>query len=128
MIKFVKDKKIICSAILKIIYPEHTDDDLTRATKTWWVNIRNTGGLGLTDTGYEAFLKAEIENYTFLLEKTPSLILYALELNKKIPCPYYLRYIKRERYITVYDTRVAVMIQLHGNVKDYLNTLENLYD
>jgi hypothetical protein len=128
MIKFVKDKNIICSAILEIIHSEYTDDDLARATKTWWVNIRDRGGLGLTETGYEAFLKAEIENYTFLLEKTPSLILYALELNKKIPCPYHVRYIKRERYITVYDTRVAVMIQLHGNVKDYLNTLENLYD
>lgn len=129
MSNFVKDRSVITKKILEIISPDHSQDEFEIAMITWWVNIRNNGGLGLTDTGYQSFSKAKLENYTFFINNvTPSLFIYALEIDRKLPSPYYLRYIKRDRYITVYDTRVVTMIQLYGNVMDYISTLENLYE
>lgn len=129
MSQFVTDRSTITKKILEIISPEHSEAEFHAAMITWWVNIRSHGGLGLTDTGYQSFSKANLENYTFFINNvTPSLFIYALEIDRKLPSPYYLRYIKRDRYITIYDTRIATMIQLYGNVMDYINTLENLYE
>lgn len=129
MSEFVKNRNAITRKILGIVMPDYSDEMLDNSLLTWWVNIRSTGGLGLTDVGYQAFTKADLENYTFFIDKaTPSLHIYAVEIDRKIPSPYYLRYIKRDRYITVYDTRVATMIQLYGSVHDYISKLENLYE
>lgn len=129
MSKFVNDRELIIKRILQIINPDHTDDDIKNSYLSWWVNIRNTGGLGLTDFGYQCFQRAELDSFTFFINKsTPSLAVYAVTIDKKMLCPYHLRYIKRDRYITVYDTRIATLIQLHGNFDSYIDSLGNIND
>jgi hypothetical protein len=129
MSDFVKNRSAIVTAILHIIKPDHAAKDIEDANRLWWINLRSTGGLGLTDLGYDCFQRAELESYTFHIQKTtPSLAVYGVEIDRKLQCPYYLRYIKKDRYVTVYDTRIASIIQLHGDFASYINSINNSYD
>jgi hypothetical protein len=123
------DRPVITETVLALIQPEYTQEDVHKAEATWWTSwttAHRRGGFGLTELGNSKFVLAELESYTFHLDKAmPSLLVYALEIDRKMICPYFLRYIKQDRYITVYDSRVAVTIQLHGNFSSYLNNLED---
>lgn len=118
--------------MLRLVYPDWNDQDdygLSSALRTWWVNLRSSGGLGLTTTGFQMFKDAKLEYYDFEVSESMSAIYFiAVRCDRVIPCPYYLRYIGRKRYITVYDSRVAMMIQLHGSFMSYLESLENSND
>lgn len=131
MTKFVTDRSAITKQILGIIKPDYNHDDVNRAVKKWWANLRSTGGLRLTEAGYEAFTQAEIEAYLFqgkklgLVEDFIALNTMYLKLDRRLPCPYYLGYPGPVLRLWVYDSRVGMMIELHGTLLDYLNTLED---
>lgn len=129
MISYNTNRSEITKKILEIINPEYGDSDLRSAIITWWINIRPNGGLGLTETGHTAFERAQLEQYTFEVDiPLPTIYVIAMRCDRAISCPYYLRYIQRQRYISVYDSRIAMMIQLHGSFSSYLNYLENSDD
>lgn len=129
MIKYVTDRSAITKKVLEIVQPDYTETDLNIARLRWWLNIRSSGGLGLTDAGHAAFQRAELEHYTFLVDiPLPTIYVIAMRVDRVLPGPYILRYIQRQRYITVYDSRVAMMIQLHGSFVSYLESLENKDD
>jgi len=97
--------------------------------KTFWLDIRNEGGLRLSDAGRKAFELAEIENFEFpfrlktIIDKEPvySYQNLMLELSTKINCPYYIgRHKPTEPYIRIFDSKVAMMISLYGNIYEYL--------
>lgn len=123
MTEFVRDKELITQTLLSL-NPE-LGITLTQAKKLWWRNFRNEGGLALTYAGYEAFTLSEIAYWDFNLLAASSLpTKLLLDLDKKIPCPYYLSRIKSMQHrITVYDSRVAVLIGLHSSVLDYLKAI-----
>lgn len=128
MSPYIQNREEITKQVLSQINPEYKLDDLRNAMSTWWVNIRDSGGLGLTERGNECFMEANLERYAFKIDKpTPSLAVYAVEIDRKFPSPYHLKYIKRDRYIIVYDTRIATMVQLYGSVSEYVNSLERIY-
>lgn len=129
MTKYITDKTVITRQILTIIYPDHTQTDLDLVMIQWWSNIRPTGGLGLTEEGHRAFTNAGIEPHRVWGKKLglngngviPTGRI-RLQLDRCLPCPYYMgQYLA----LTVYDSRVAMMIELYGSVLDYLNTLED---
>lgn len=129
MIKYVTDRSAITKKVLEVIYPEYTEADLIAARLRWWGNIRSSGGLGLSEAGHEAFQRANLEHYTFLVDiSLPTIYVIAIRVDRALPSPHILRYIDRKRYITVYDSRVAMMIQLHGSFMSYLESLENSND
>lgn len=91
--------------------------------------MRGSGGLGLTEVGYQMFEEAKLEHYTFDVDIPWSLIhVIGLRCDRAIPCPFFLHGTIPKRYISVYDSRVAVMIQLHGSFSSYLTYLENNND
>ena len=99
-------KRRITKAILEQI--PNCDIDLDRAMKTFWLDIRNEGGLRLSDVGEQAFKVADIENLM-------------LDLSQKLPCPYYIgRKKPSEPYIKIYDSKIAMLINLYGDIYDYL--------
>ena len=66
MISYVTNKEEITRKILPLI--DSTEiSDFDYAMKTWWVNIRNTGGLCLTALGDKVFRQAKIECYDLIL-------------------------------------------------------------
>jgi alanine racemase len=64
----------------------------------------------------------------FDMEHFKILLNYLLELNKKIKCPYYMGVNKLEKrsfpYIRFYDSKIAMMISLYGNVNEYLDSIK----
>ena len=129
MIEYVTDRYKITQKILEIIHPEYGPADLKRASVSWWVNIRTGGGLGLTDVGFKAFQLADLESYTYEVDiQKQTIYVIGMRVDRVLSSPYYLRYIKRDRYITVYDTRIAMMIKLYGTFSSYIESLESKND
>jgi hypothetical protein len=95
----------------------------------WWMTGRQDG-LRLTDIGDLAFRTADIEYYQYELKLHPETQYHAyiLELNKKIKCPYYMGVNKDGKkafpYIRFYDSKIAMMISLYGNVNEYLDSIK----
>jgi len=99
------------------------------AMKTFWLDIRNEGGLRLSDSGDKAFQEADIESFEFpfrLKKITDTEPIYSyqnlmLDLSLKIPCPYFIgRHKPTEPYIKIYDSKVAMMVSLYGDIYEYL--------
>jgi hypothetical protein len=58
VIKFildVRDKKKLTETLIKQLDPE-LGITVDHAYNTWWHNLRNSGGMRLTTSGYHAFL------------------------------------------------------------------------
>lgn len=128
MTDFIVDKNKITKKIIELINPEYTNNEFEFAKKTWWNNIRSTGGLGLTFEGKEAFDLAEIDFWDFQV-KTSEIIKSTtkLKLDHYFPSPYYLFLrnisIKATPIIRVYDSRIASLIMIHGSLTEYLISL-----
>lgn len=128
MTNFSINRIDITKKILAIINPDYSPEDLSFASKYWWLNIRPSGGLGLTERGKEAFENADIA-YWDLPIKIENMITPAarLKLDRTLPTPYYmhvnLRTSKAKPYIRIYDSRVVVLSQLHGNFESYFHSL-----
>jgi hypothetical protein len=100
----------------------------------WWLTGRGGQGLRLNDEGLNMFKLAKLEHYDFDLGLNPKSMhkrrivapeAFVQEIIKKIKCPYYLgvhkvRGEKGEPFIRVYDHKTAMMITLHGNLREYL--------
>lgn len=128
----MKNKEDITKVIVDILgidisQPKNSLDDLIFK---WWATGRSGSGLRLTDEGQKAFTHAEIEFYDFPLFKKVNNMKateyrsFTLKLGKKLECPFYIG-IKnekvREAYIRIYDSKVAMMIELYGSFTEYLN-------
>lgn len=107
-----------------LLYKNKTTNDLFRE---WWATGRQNG-FRLTEQGVQAFELAEIEYYehTFGQEKNKSFNSFILEVNKKIHCPYYIgvnNYKDNRYYIRLYDSKISMMLNIYGNLRDYLNSV-----
>lgn len=125
MTNFVVDKTAITKKVLSILDMGDDQDTYDHVYKLWWKNIRQNGGLCLTEIGDSAFRKAGLEYYDIDCSNRkgpiPSDIL--LKMDKYLLCPYIPILVKKDRFLRVYDSRVAVMIGIHGHLIEYLNSL-----
>lgn len=92
----------------------------------WWFTGRGEG-FRLTEQGDTAFRLAQIEFYEHKMDDLLSKSGYGyykilLELNKKLSCPYFVVSGKNPT-IRLYDSKIAMMISLYGNLMDYLNSI-----
>ena len=85
----------------------------------WWYNTRSkdTGGLRLTDAGYEVLLKIDLATYDIPYPReTPLSTQVIIYLDQFIDCPYYLT----PRSITVTNEKKAVELSLFsGDLRKY---------
>jgi len=124
----LKLKEIITLSILKELDDgSWTYDD---AMTKWWMTMRNEQGLRLTEMGDLAFRLAQIEfyNYDFNVELDSGWHGFILDMNKKIKCPYYIGVNKdkekKQPFIRLYDSKIAMMVGLYGNITDYLKSIK----
>ena len=108
------------------------DKNLEKIIFKMWVTGRTGRGLRLTEEGKEAFQAADISHYDYNLDiqkviGTPDkkkVNEFTLQLDKKIKCPFYLGMRetgkKKQPYIRIYDSKVAMMINLYGSIDEYL--------
>lgn len=120
-------KEVITEAVLAEIPKSHRiyhELPLDQIIFKWWFTGRQEG-LRLTDEGVTAFHLAEIAFYDYEFKQDgQSYHSFILELNKKIKCPYYLGVNKKDKtksfYIRLYDSKIAMMLGLYGNLQEYL--------
>ena len=94
------------------------------ATKTWWHNIRSTGGLRLTDAGYLILNRVlDLEHYKFDITDPKSMTSdRLLEMDRKIQSPYYIMFKQMiPQQIVIFGSSEAVMINLYGDFKRWLD-------
>lgn len=124
-------KLIITEAVLAEL-PNNQQVDATAdglMMRIWMSGRQN--GLRLTEYGDFIFRMAEIECYqsVFKLREGISEHAYVMEINKKIKCPFYLGVNKiegkkKQPFIRLYDSKIAMMIELYGDIVSYLDSVK----
>lgn len=125
------NKKYITEAVLAELPDKHKlDSSADQLMVRIWASGRQEG-LRLTEYGDFIFRMADIEYYQsdFKLRDGISDHAYLLEINKKIKCPYYLGVNKiegkkKQPYIRLYDSKIAMMIELYGDIITYLDSIK----
>ena len=125
-----KSKKQSITEIIIKELPENYfgTTDLGKIIFKLWCTGRTGSGLRLTEEGYRAFSEANLEfyDYFFNIEKISKDKKYysklSILLDKKIKCPFYagITIKKNQPYVRVYDSKVAMMINLYGSIEDFL--------
>jgi hypothetical protein len=119
----VRDKRKLTEELVPQL---DTDLGITvkQAMRTWWFNIRKTGGMRLTGPGYQAFKEQlDLTYYEFAIndptEFNQELI---LDLDRKIQMPYYISATKGiPKKIVFFGSMEAVMVNLYGDLKKFLD-------
>jgi hypothetical protein len=124
-------KLIITEAVLaELPHNQSVDYTADGLMMRIWMSGRQDG-LRLTEYGDFIFRMAEIEYYqsNFKLREGTSEHAYVMEINKKIKCPFYLGVNKiegkkKQPYIRLYDSKIAMMIELYGDIVSYLDSVK----
>lgn len=97
--------------------------DLEVALKTWYQNIRPSGGLRLTTYGYKILRTLEIESWYWGWPATKGYIdkKLLLDMDRKLTYPYFIN--AKTREIVFFSSREAMMTTLYGDIKSWLNQL-----
>ena len=101
------------------------------AMLTWWNNIQDTGGMGLTEEGFRIFTKElDLAHHDWELPVQSSLgNRIVLAMDRKMEYPYYIKRPRGKKTpgtIYLFGERDAVMINLCGSLERFVeNTLGN---
>jgi len=99
------------------------------ALATWWTNIQETGGMGLTEHGFKLFTEQlDVKSYEWDIEKNSSLgNRIVLVLDRKMEYPYYIKRARNKKSkgkLYLFGERDAVLINLCGSLEKFVeNTL-----
>jgi hypothetical protein len=106
----------ITQKVLETLGMETTENRIRKTIPVWWYSTRkkDSGGLRLTEQGFEALTKAEIKSYRIQFDEpihpTNQLIIW---LDHFIDCPFYLD----NKEIYVFSEKMAVQLVLFsGNI------------
>lgn len=120
-------KLAITEAVLKQLPYENVS--LDKAVRTWWFTM-SQDGLRLTPLGDKKFQEAEIEFYVCPITVTHyTWYKFASDCSKKLKCPYFLGVNKKDNnqsspYIRLYDSKIAMMMTLYGDIHSYLESIK----
>jgi len=116
----VRNKHHLTQALVKEL-PEHLGITMDDALATWWANLRSSGGLRLTDRGYEVFCEhLNLEHHRYALPESFSLS-HVMSLDRKLQMPYYIE-VKKKIPVTLimFGSKEAMLINLYGNLDNFL--------
>tara|TARA_R110000868_G_scaffold411595_1_gene705750 strand:- start:3365 stop:3727 length:363 start_codon:yes stop_codon:yes gene_type:complete len=118
----VRDKLKLTKALVAEL-PEEFHEPVEVASRTWWANIRKTGGMRLTDHGYYVFSRVlELAHYGIDIKPTPANRRIILTLDRKLQTPYYIELSKRIPVrVYMFGSREAVVAQLYGDLEKFLS-------
>jgi hypothetical protein len=93
-----------------------------QAMNVWYCNIRDSGGLRLTEVGRRVLMSHGIQSW-HLPAPTPRWITprLLLDLDQRVDWPYYVH----RDGLTVFSSRDAVMAQLYGDIRTWVTSLEH---
>jgi len=116
----MRDKRQLTQTLIESLPPEQ-QPDLNDVMSVWWHNLRLSGGLRLTKTGYDAFCNLlELEHYRFNLTELD--LRTIVSLDRHLQSPYYINIQKKiPTDLILFGSQEAVMINLYGNLQQYLD-------
>lgn len=111
--------------ITQYLVSQLNNDTVTvyQAAVTWWYNIRETGGLRLTQKGNQVLSEdLNIENWSWAYADRHGINKrLMLLMDRRLSFPYYID--RRGRRIIFYSSREAMMISLYGDLGAWLLSL-----
>jgi len=118
----VRDK-LKLTEILVAELPEEFADTVESARRSWWSNIRKTGGMRLTEHGFYIFSRVlKLSHYGIDINQTPGNRRIVLTLDRKLQSPYYIEIVKGIPVkLHMFGSREAVAAQLYGDLEKFLN-------
>jgi hypothetical protein len=98
--------------------------DLDQALNTWWVNLRESGGLRLSEIGYQIFCnKLEFDSYTYNIDLAVLTPKNLILLDRYLTCPYYLTGSRKNSRLVLFGSKEAMMAALHGDMQRFIKSL-----
>ena len=122
----VRDKRRLTEELV-LLLPEDQQISVTSALHIWWFNIRNKGGMRLTALGHQTFTEdLDLEHYAYPINDP---LLFdqrtILKLDRKMQRPYYIDVVKKiPKRIIFFGSKEAVMVNLYGNLQQFLDNYE----
>jgi hypothetical protein len=97
-----------------------------QALLVWWVNIRRTGGLRLTDAGFQALAQAlELDHYRTELARTNHAETNRLiiKMDRVLQMPYYVDFdrTKKTAAVVFFGSQEAMLARLYGDIDRFLS-------
>jgi len=122
----VRDKRKLTEELINLL-PDEQRISTESALPAWWYNIRRNGGMRLTALGHQIFVeRLELEHYSYSIDD-PLLFNQTtiLKLDRKMQMPYYISAVKGiPKHIVFFGSREAVMVNLYGNLQQFLDNYE----
>lgn len=121
-------KQTITEAVLAQLVP--TNEPIEKIINEWWFT-KSSDGLRLSPLGDLCFRQAEIEYFDLPITVTQSnWHKFIMDCSKKIKCPYYIGVNKDElkkskAYIRLYDSKIAMLMQIYGDIHSYLESVKS---
>ena len=122
----MRDKRKLTEELINLL-PEEQRISVASAIPSWWCNLRRNGGMRLTGLGYQVFADdLELEHYSYAIND-PLLFNQQtiLKLDRKMQMPYYIEAKKGiPKRIIFFGSKEAVMVNLYGNLQQFLDNYE----
>ena len=104
--------------------PEEQRISVESARVSWWHNVRPTGGLRLTSTGWAALAgDLDLEFYEYKITDPVAFNQHMiLALDRKLQMPYYITATKGvPKTVVFFDSKEAVLANLYGDLAKFLD-------
>ena len=119
----MRDKKKLTRELVALL-PEEQRISPESAFSAWWYNLRSTGGLRLTTTGYITFVDyLDLTQYEFHIPDAHEFNLRTvIALDRQLELPYYI-VIKKGVPVSVifFGSKEAMLVNLYGNLQKFLD-------
>jgi hypothetical protein len=95
-----------------------------KAMRSWWFNLRSTGGMRLTSVGYHTFIaELDLEHYTYTVDDPTDINQQTiLDMDRKLQMPYYIHAVKGiPKKIIFFGSKEAMVTNLYGDLKKFLD-------
>lgn len=93
-----------------------------QARKSWFMNMRRSGGFQLTKVGHDTLINFKFESWAVDVSDIKVLSpRVMLTLDQKIRHPFYINF--REKKIVFFGSSDAMLLTLYGNFDQYLKSL-----
>ena len=122
----MRDKKKLTETLVGQLDPDW-GITVKKAMRSWWFNIRSTGGMRLTSDGYHAFCKElDLENYSFSIDDPTEVNQQIiLDMDRKLQMPYYIHAVKGiPKKVVFFGSKEAMVTNLYGDLKKFLDNYQ----
>lgn len=126
----MSDRKKVKYTITRLVMDQLPSNNIPIETNIsdWWFT-KSGDSLRLTPQGDIMFRQAEIEYFDLAVKiRSGAWYKFLTECNKKIKCPYYFSVNKtievKEPFIRLYDSKIAMMLALYGDIESYLESVK----